>query len=305
MKTILITGCSSGIGRETARYFAERGWNVIATMRNMTEQRIGDLAQHETIHCYEMDVTDPAAIERVRDKAIEAFGGIDVVVNNAAYTSVGPGEGATLEQVRSIFETNLFGAFSVMKAFTPHFRKRRKGTFINLSSFAGRVSPAWFSIYAATKHAVEALSEGMYGELSAFGITIKIIEPGGHDTRIFDEGRIDIYNDTDLDDYRYLIKGIDELSGRLYPPVDVARAIYRAATSKSRKIRYPVGSDIRPYFLFQNIVWREPFSRLMNWYWRRKNKTLMRKKSVYEYKPKKPGVLNINLTKLVSKRSRR
>ena len=151
-KTILITGSSTGIGRATATYFANHGWKVAATMR--TPEKESELQTHENIEVFRLDVTDQQSIDAAIASTIEAFGKIDVVLNNAGYGTAGPFEAATKDQVKRQFDTNLFGLFDVTRAALPHFRERKSGLFINISSIGGLVTlptPTFYPAPAATK----------------------------------------------------------------------------------------------------------------------------------------------------------
>ncbi|MCL2819140.1 MAG: SDR family oxidoreductase, partial [Actinomycetia bacterium] len=167
-RTVFITGASSGIGRQTALLFQERGWNVIATMRDpRSEEELGQLDKVLVTRC---DVTDPDSIRTAIDDGLSAFGSIDVLVNNAGYYLLGPLEAMTYEQIRRQIDTNLVGVILVTMAMVPHFRERRAGTIINLSSIAGVVSIPLQSLYHATKFGVEGFSEALRYELRPFGI---------------------------------------------------------------------------------------------------------------------------------------
>lgn len=153
MKTIFITGASSGIGLETAKLFQQRGWNVIATMRNpAVKHGLDKLFNVEIISC---DVTNIDSIQAAVEKGVERFGNIDVLVNNAGYYLVGPLEAATSEQIQRQLNTNLLGVIETTKVILPYFRKNKSGIIINLSSIAGKVSIPLQSIYHATKFAIE------------------------------------------------------------------------------------------------------------------------------------------------------
>jgi NADP-dependent 3-hydroxy acid dehydrogenase YdfG len=128
--TVLITGASSGIGKAAALLFRERGWNVVATMRS--PEKAPDLHGLERLFCTRLDVTEPASIEAAIAQAIEQFGAIDTVVNNAGYGLMGPFEACELDQIRRQFETNVFGLMAVSQAVLPHFRARKSGTLINI-----------------------------------------------------------------------------------------------------------------------------------------------------------------------------
>ncbi|WP_420884492.1 SDR family oxidoreductase [Amnimonas aquatica] len=169
-KTVLITGASSGIGLATARHFQARGWNVAATMRNPADQP--ELAQLPNVICPALDVHDKDSIAQAIQITFERFGAIDVVVNNAGYALMGAFETLDEAQVRRQFETNVFGLMEVCRAVLPHFRQRRAGLLINVSSMVGRIPLPLYSVYNASKHAVEGFTEGLVYELEPFGVRV-------------------------------------------------------------------------------------------------------------------------------------
>ena len=173
---IVITGASSGIGKATARLFVDKGWNVVATMRNPAAEK--DLKESARLKLVALDVQDPAGPKAAVAEAIKAFGRIDVWLNNAGYGAFGPVEAGTPEQIRRQFDVNVFGLIACVQAVAPHFRANKAGVLINVSSIGGIMTVPAFSVYNATKFAVEGLSEGLWYELGSFGIRVKVIEPG-------------------------------------------------------------------------------------------------------------------------------
>jgi len=175
-KTILITGASSGFGRETAKLFHSKGWNVIATMRSPEKET--ELSTLSDILISRLDVTDKLTIQSAVAAGIAKFGQIDVLVNNAGYGAMGALEAATEQEVRQQFEVNLFGLIEVTKAVLPAMRQEKSGIIINVSSVGGRVTFPFSSLYHATKFAVEGLSESLSQEVAPLGIKVLIVEPG-------------------------------------------------------------------------------------------------------------------------------
>src|ERR1700743_1347839 len=157
--TVLITGASSGFGRETAKLFHSKGWNVIATMRSPEKET--ELTALPNVLVTKLDVTDSASIKSAIAAGTEKFGGIDVLVNNAGYGAMGPLEASTEAQVRNQFEVNFFGLVAVTKAVLPLMREKRSGVIINVSSVGGRVTFPFSSLYHATKFALEGLTESI------------------------------------------------------------------------------------------------------------------------------------------------
>src|SRR5271154_3223832 len=171
MKTVLITGCSSGYGLETARYFHSKGWNVIATMRTPRE----DILPHsDRMRALALDVTKPESIAA----AIKIAGPIDVLVNNAGIGVVGAFEATPMATAREVFETNTFGVMAMMQAVVPQFRKRGSGVIVNVTSSVTLAAMPLAGIYTASKMAIEGLTGSVAFELAAFNIRVKLGEPG-------------------------------------------------------------------------------------------------------------------------------
>jgi NADP-dependent 3-hydroxy acid dehydrogenase YdfG len=240
---VLITGASSGIGKETARLFQTKNWKVAATMR--APEDAADLQHIADVECFRLDVTDPESIRSAIGKTIETFGRIDAVVNNAGYALAGPFEAATDEQIRRQFDTNVFGLMNVCREILPYFREQRRGTIVNVASVGGRITFPLYSIYHATKWAVEGFSESLQYELEQFNIRIKIIEPGPIKTDFYDRSQV-ISRNEGLTAYDTLVArtmpnmqkaGADAPDGSV-----VAQTIYDAVTDNSRRIRYNVNT---------------------------------------------------------------
>ncbi|MEM3399212.1 MAG: SDR family oxidoreductase [Candidatus Micrarchaeia archaeon] len=263
-KTVMITGSSSGIGRETALYFSEKGWNVLATMRNPKSRDHG-LNNKPNIEIIPLDVTDKKSIRDAVKYTIETYGRIDTIVNNAGYAVFGPFEAATEEQIRKQFETNLFGLMAVTREVIPRMRERGDGTIIMVSSVGGMAAVAPFlSLYYSTKWAVEGLSESLYFELKPFNIRVKIVEPG--------LARTNFHNSMDfvkcnIPQYENLlekrIKRIGKYTWGSSHPRDVAKTIFRAANDKNWRLRYPVGIDTTLLLLMRRVLPERVFIRLV------------------------------------------
>jgi len=179
-KTVLITGASSGFGKLTAQKFQAEGWNVAATMRSPGQDE--ELTKLERVETFELDVTKPASISAAISRTIKRFGGLHAVVNNAGHGGHGVFEQFTDAEIRSMFETNFFGALSVCRAVLPHFRKQGAGVIVNVTSLAGLVSGPTSGIYAATKFALEGISESMAIEYRQLGIKVCTVAPGAFST---------------------------------------------------------------------------------------------------------------------------
>ncbi|HCA56963.1 MAG TPA: short-chain dehydrogenase/reductase [Blastocatellia bacterium] len=177
-KVWFITGCSTGLGRDLAEVLLEQGYRVVATARRLDS--IADLAERfpENARIASLDVTDRDQISAAVEKAIEEFGRIDVLVNNAGYGLLGAIEEPSTAQIRAQFDTNVFGAVDVMRAVLPQMRRQKSGHVLNMSSVAGFIASGSAGYYAATKFALEALSEALAQEAADHGIRVTIVEPG-------------------------------------------------------------------------------------------------------------------------------
>jgi len=244
-KTVLITGSSSGIGKAAAQYFMEKGWNVAATMRKPEAEK--DLVENANLRLIRLDVQDESSIAEAVRQTIAVFGKIDVLVNNAGYGLIGVAEFISEADIRRQFDVNVFGVMAVTNAVLPHFRANKSGRIINVSSMGGRVTFPLFSYYHATKFAVEGYSESLNYELNPLGIDVKIIEPGGVKTD-FGGRSMDMVK-TDNPDYQRLqgklVDALSDDSNIATEAMDVAKVIFQAATTTSRRMRYLVGSDAR------------------------------------------------------------
>jgi short-subunit dehydrogenase len=242
-KTILITGSSSGIGKETVKLFQTKNWKVAATMRS--PEKAADLQRIADVECVQLDVTDNDSIKAAIKETLDKFGRIDAVVNNAGYGLVGAFEAATPEQIERQFQTNVFGLMNVCREILPYFRQQKRGTIVNVASVGGRITFPLYSLYHATKWAVEGFSESLQYEVEQFGIRIKIIEPGPIKTDFYDRSQ-DLTRKEGLTAYDSLIeKAMPNMqkAGEEAPDGSVvAKTIYEAVTDGSKKLRYPVNT---------------------------------------------------------------
>jgi NAD(P)-dependent dehydrogenase (short-subunit alcohol dehydrogenase family) len=249
-QTIFITGASSGIGKATAHYFHDRGWNVVATLRNPTQA--GDLADLPRVLVTRLDVTDGSSIAAAVDAAHARFGGIDVLLNNAGYGAYGPLEAFDMEGIRRQFDTNVIGLLEVTKAVLPSMRAQGKGVIVNISSIGGRMTFPLGSLYHGTKFAVEGLSEALHYELEPLGIRVKIVEPGMIATD-FSGRSFDFRQTPDLTAYQpvvdklFAVLGSPELAATASPPSVVSETIWAAATDGTFSLRYTAGEDAAAY----------------------------------------------------------
>lgn len=245
-KTVLLTGCSSGIGAATARLFASRDWNVIATMRTPSTEP--DWSRLEQVIVRRLDVTDPASIESAIGEGLARFGKIDALINNAGFGLTGVFESFSREKIQEQFDVNLFGVMDVTRALLPHFRENNAGTIINVSSRAGLVSFPMLSLYCASKAALEAFSESLAYELAAQNIVVKIVEPGGGVTGTRFPQTTGAQAAEPPVDYDEFVARTKKIFATMAAKVatsseDVAGAIYQAATDGTNRLRYFVGED--------------------------------------------------------------
>jgi len=244
MKTILITGASSGIGKATALRFHSEGWNVIATMRDPDAG--ADLAALDNAHVARLDVTDPASIAAAVADGIARFDKIDVLLNNAGYGAYGPLEAFSAERIRRQFDTNVIGLMEVTKAVLPHMRANRAGTIVNISSIGGQITFPLGTLYHGTKFAVEGLSEALHYELEPLGIRVRIVEPGMIKTD-FGGRSFDFAMDETLSDYAPTAEAMGRLFGKLASdpsaPEVVADVIWQAVNETGDRLRFRAGKD--------------------------------------------------------------
>ncbi|MFP8953572.1 SDR family oxidoreductase [Natrialbaceae archaeon A-arb3/5] len=245
-KCVLITGCSSGIGRATARAFLEEAWQVIATARNTDD--ITDLAEAGCT-TLELDVTDPDQVADVVERTVEIGGAIDCLVNNAGYAQMGPIEDVSTADLHRQFDVNVYGPHRLARAALPHMRAQGAGRIINVSSVMGRLSVPGSGAYSGSKHALEAMSDSLRGEVEEFGIDVVVIEPGPVDTGFADRIDEELPETERTPAYEALYELYDDMqligggSGGPFAsePDDVATAILEAGTHPEPPARYPVG----------------------------------------------------------------
>lgn len=246
MKTVLITGTSSGIGKAAVLKFNDEGWNVIATMRDPSKET--ELNQLDNTLVVALDVQKPETIIQAVVAGINKFGQIDAVVNNAGAAIFGVFELATEDQVNKIFDTNVFGPMRVLRAILPYFRAQLSGTIINITSQGGRVTFPTCSIYHATKFALEGLTEAMSYELIPFGIRTKIIEPGSTATKFVGAAEVTAGEISAYEQFINIGLGnwakYDTMTSQ---PEEIAETIFIAATDNTDQLRYQAGEDTELY----------------------------------------------------------
>lgn len=254
MKTVLITGCSSGYGLETARHFHAQGWSVVATMRTPREKL---LPRSERMRVLALDVTRSESIAA----ALEASGPIDVLVNNAGIGVVGAFEATPMAHVRKVFETNTFGVMAMTQAVIPQFRMRRSGVVVNVTSSVTLAPMPLAAAYTASKMAIEGFTGSLAHELQAFEVSVKLVEPGYAPTTQFAQNtqmRIE-----DLIPEAYASFSAPIFSAFAKPALvtretDVAEAVWQAANDLSGRLRFPPGPMPWPWLPRGDSRWRRP-----------------------------------------------
>jgi NAD(P)-dependent dehydrogenase (short-subunit alcohol dehydrogenase family) len=239
MNTVLITGCSSGYGLETARYFHAQGWNVIATMRTPVE---GLLPRSDRVRVLALDVTRPESIAA----AIDAAGPIDVLVNNAGIGVIGVFEATPMTTVREVFETNTFGGMALTQAVLPQMRSRRSGVVVNVTSSTTLTPMPLAAAYTASKMAIEGFTGSLAHELEPFNVRVKLVEPGyGPSTRFTSNvgSRMDgVFPEAYAAFTNPILASFAQVT-TVTKESDVAEAVYRAANDTSGQLRFPAGAD--------------------------------------------------------------
>ena len=253
LKVAIVTGSSSGIGYATSLLLARNGFHTYATMRNIEKSAdIQEIASKEglPIQVIQLDVNDDASIRNSIKRIERENERIDVLVNNAGYGLVGAFEDLSVEEIKSQFETNIFGVIRLTQQVLPIMRKQKSGKIVNVSSGAGRIGFPGMSAYVSSKFALEGLSESMSYELEPFGIKVVIIEPGVIRTNfkknsVMSKKSLD---NSSISPYSSIIQKIDSSISSMVehatPPEEVAKAILHAVISNNPKLRYLVGNDM-------------------------------------------------------------
>ncbi|MBW8315024.1 MAG: SDR family oxidoreductase [Hydrogenophaga sp.] len=239
MKTVLITGCSSGYGLETARHFHAQGWKVMATMRT---PRADLLPSSSNLHVLPLDVTRPESIA----STLEAAGPIDVLVNNAGLGLFGAFEATPMATVRDIFETNTFGTMAMTQAVLPQFRARCAGLVVNVTSSATLAPMPLVAAYTASKTAIEGFTASLAFELEAFNVRVKLVQPGYAPTTRFTANGAERMQGLVPEAYVPYAQSVFATLGQPAATTserDVAEAVWLAANDATLQLRYPAGAD--------------------------------------------------------------
>jgi NAD(P)-dependent dehydrogenase (short-subunit alcohol dehydrogenase family) len=262
LKTILITGGTSGIGRETALLLAAQGHRVYAASRNPPSAALPNVTY------LPLDVCSPASIRACVGQVLAEAGQIDVLVNNAGYVGpAGASEEVALEDARALFETNFFGVVQMVNAVLPGMRQRRSGLIINISSVAGRVGmPPFFGFYAASKHALEGYSKALSRDLRPLGVRVALVEPGYILTNLHHGVRQPAHSLNDFAQRREHAVALNEYSMRHgRDPQQVARLIARLVNGRPHRLRYPIGADAHYALVLYALLPEKLFECFMDW----------------------------------------
>ena len=239
MKTILITGCSSGYGLETARHFHSQGWTVIATMRNPSA---ASFATSERLRTLALDVTDPDSIAL----ALELAGPIDVLVNNAGIGLFGALEHSPMRKIRDVYETNTLGTIAMTQAVIPQMRERGAGTIVNITSSATLAPFPLAAAYTGSKAAIQGFTGSLAHELEPLGISVKLVEPGYGPTTAFAKNTDIRLEDVLPEPYgSYAAPILAAMAGPALftTEADVAAAVWQAVHDQTRRPHFPAGAD--------------------------------------------------------------
>jgi len=239
-KIALVTGVSSGIGREIAQLLAERGARVFGTVRDL-----GAAASIDDVELVSVDVTDDASVNEAVHSIVQKAGPIELLVNNAGYSFMGALEETSVDEARQQFETNFFGVLRVTNAILPGMRQQGFGRIVNISSVLGFLPAPYLGIYAASKHAVEGYTETLDHEVRRFGVRALLVQPAYTKTNIrgnskFAKAAFEVY----ADERKRLTDAVQQNIEHGDDPRLVAEAVYQALTAKSPRLRYPIGKGV-------------------------------------------------------------
>jgi len=269
-KVTIVTGCSSGIGHEISLILARNGFTTYATMRNLQKgSDLKSIAEDEKLplHFAQLDVTDENSVKKAIQTIHDEVGRIDILVNNAGYGLTGAFEDLSLDEIKTQYETNVFGLIRTTQSVLPIMRKQRSGLIVNISSGAGRFGFPTGSAYVSTKFAVEGLTESMSYELEPFGIKVILIEPGVIKTNFFNSSVLAKKSQDPNSPYATLMKGmedsVDKMMENASTPQYVAEVVLHAVTNENPKLRYLAGKDVERWIEAKMKMSDEEFANMM------------------------------------------
>lgn len=244
-KTWFITGASRGIGAEIAKAVLATGDQLIATARRKTD--LHEFESNPNVLTLSLDITDEAQVQAAVADALERFGQIDVLVNNAGFGILGGVEETSAQEVERVYRTNVFGLLNVIRAVLPSMRQRRSGHIINLSSIGGYRAPAGWGVYSSTKFAVEGITEALHDELAPLGIHATVVEPGYFRTNFLDGSSLQ-RTAIEIEDYAETVGKVRQIASDLSyqqpgDPVKLAQAMIQLANAETPPLRLPLGTD--------------------------------------------------------------
>lgn len=265
-KVVLITGCSSGLGKSAAELFAEKGWDVVATMRKPNCDAGVQLSSNPRILVLALDVTQEASITIAVEKTVETYSRLDVLINNAGYGLAGPVELATSEELVRQYNTNLLGPIQLMQKVLPTMRAQSSGTIINVTSIGGRLCLPLNALYHGTKFGLEGVSEAMALEVAPFGVRVRLVEPGGIKTDFGGRSLVLTKSET-VEAYDPLVSNVlvafgKRMGGGSTPEV-IAEVLYEAATYEGHKIRFLAGEDAKEMYARRQTLNDEEYQNIM------------------------------------------
>lgn len=265
-KTVLITGTSTGYGHAAAKRFADAGWNVVATMRDPSKAA-ANLVGLDNVLVTRLDVTDPFSIVVAIKNAVEQFGKLDVVINNAGYGQYGIFETIPAEKIRQNYEVNVFGVMNVIRTVLPVFREQKEGMIVNIGSMGGFFGLPVSSIYISTKFALEGFTESLWYELNSQNIVVKLVEPGGGNTDFHLRSDEENTGHGGLKSYQAFMRQSDAFFSGLFKGIvtaeDIAEVIYKAVTDGTKRLRYPAGESVQHFVNARRTMSEEGYENYM------------------------------------------
>lgn len=263
-QVVLVTGASSGIGKAIAEFLADKGYYVYASARSRNKL---ETMRSKNLEPLQLDVTDGDAVRAAVEQIKASKGRLDILINNAGYGIYGTVEGLTQEQVRRAFDVNVFGLGQVTQAVLPLMRAQGSGTIVNMSSVVGKVSMPVLGWYAATKHAVEGLTDALRLEVKPFGINVVMIEPGSISTGFEDTAMATLAECSDPECYTDMRDGFGKIIRNGYAsapgPQVVVDQVYKAITARNPKARYTAGRDATMFIAMKGLLSDGLFDRMV------------------------------------------